>query len=73
MAGQGPDPTKSDAYSSPVIFVSKPDGSLRMCIDYQALNQPTVKDKFHLPRIDDLLDRLQGASVETMAVLLGRC
>ena len=46
------------AWSSPVIFVSKPDGSLCMCIDYVALNQATVKDKFPLPLIDDLLHRL---------------
>ena len=51
------------AYSSPVIFVRKKSGELRMCVDYRALNQKTVKDKYPLPRIDDLLDRLQGASV----------
>ena len=51
------------AWSSPVIFVSKPDGSLRMCIDYPALNKATLKDKCSLPHIDDLLDRLTGASV----------
>jgi len=51
------------AYSSPVIFVRKKSGELRMCIDYRALNQKTVKDKYPLPCIDDLLDRLQGASV----------
>lgn len=55
-------PSRS-AYSSPVIFVSKPDGSLKMCSDYPALNAQTVKDKYPIPRIDDLLDRLQGASV----------
>jgi len=55
-------PSRS-AWSSPVIFVSKPDGSLRMCIDYRALNKATLKDKYPLPRIDDLLDRLTGASV----------
>jgi hypothetical protein len=55
-------PSRS-AYSSPVIFVSKPDGSLRMCVDYRALDQQTQKDKYPLPRIDDLLDRLTGASV----------
>ena len=55
-------PSRS-AYSSPVIFVSKPDGSLRMCVDYRALTAQTVKDEYPIPRIDDLLDRLQGASV----------
>ena len=51
------------AYSSPVIFVRKKSGELHMCINYRALNEKTVKDKYPLPRIDDLLDRLQGASV----------
>ena len=50
-------PSRS-AYSSPVIFVSKPDGGLQMCVDHRALNQQTIKDKYPLPRIDDLLDRL---------------
>ena len=51
------------AWGAPVIFVAKKSGELRMCVDYRALNQVTVKDKYPLPRIDDLLDRLQGASV----------
>ena len=51
------------AYSSPVIFVRKKFGDLRMCVDYPALSQKTVKDKYPLPRVDDLLDKLQGASV----------
>ena len=51
------------AYFSPVIFVRKKSGELRMCVDYCALTQKTVKEKYPLPRFDDLLDRLQGASV----------
>ena len=51
------------AWGAPVIFVAKKSGDLRMCVDYRALNQVTVKDKYPLPRIDDLLDRLRGASV----------
>jgi hypothetical protein len=43
--------------------VDKPDGSLRMCIDYRALNKITVKNRYPLPRIDQLLDQLQGAKV----------
>ena len=45
------------------FLVAKKSGELRMCVDYRALNQVTVKDKYPLPRIDDLLDRLRGARV----------
>ena len=50
-------------YGSPVIFVAKKDGSMRMCIDYRALNKQTRKNRYPLPRIDDLFDQLQGATV----------
>ena len=50
-------------YGAPVLFVQKKDGSLRMCIDYRALNKVTVRDRYPLPRIDDLLDKLHGCSV----------
>lgn len=50
-------------YGAPILFVKKKDGSLRMCIDYRALNQSTVKNSYPLPRIDELLDRLHGANV----------
>ena len=46
-----------------VLFVKKNDGSIRMCIDYQELNKVTIKNRYPLPRIDDLLDQLQGAQV----------
>jgi Reverse transcriptase (RNA-dependent DNA polymerase)/RNase H-like domain found in reverse transcriptase/Integrase zinc binding domain/Retroviral aspartyl protease/Chromo (CHRromatin Organisation MOdifier) domain len=48
-------------YGAPVLFVKKKDGSIRMCVDYRALNKITVKNKYPLPRIDELLDRLKGA------------
>ncbi|CAI7829022.1 unnamed protein product, partial [Closterium sp. NIES-53] len=50
-------------YGAPVIFTPKPDGSLRMCIDYRALNKQTIKNKYPIPRIDNLLDQLRGATV----------
>ena len=52
-------------YASPIIFVKKKDGGFRLCIDYRALNNMTVKNKYPLPRIDDLLDRLHGAKYFT--------
>ena len=53
-------PSKSP-YGAPILFVKKKDGTLRMCIDYRALNKITIKNRYPLPRIDDLFDRLQGA------------
>lgn len=53
----------SSPYGSPVLFVKKKDGDLRMCVDYRALNKQTVKNTYPLPRIDELLDRLHGAVV----------
>ena len=50
-------------YGSSILFVTKKDGTLRMCIDYRALNNLTVKDRSPLPRIDDLLSQMNGAKV----------
>ena len=49
-------------WGAPVLFVKKKDGSMRMCIDYRELNKVTIKNRYPLPRIDDLFDQLQGAS-----------
>ena len=48
---------------APVLFVKKKDKTLRLCIDYQQLNRVTIKNRYPLPRIDDLFDQLRGARV----------
>ncbi|GJU54556.1 putative reverse transcriptase domain-containing protein [Tanacetum coccineum] len=53
----------SSPWGAPVLFVKKKDGSFRMCIDYRELNKLTIKNRYPLPRIDDLFDQLQGSSV----------
>ena len=50
-------------WGAPVLFVKKKDGTLRMCIDYRQINQVTIKNKYPLPRIEDLFDKLKGAGV----------
>jgi hypothetical protein len=53
----------SSPWGAPVIFVSKKDGTQRLGVDYRALNEVTVKNKYPLHRIDDLFDQLCGACV----------
>nr|GEZ46775.1 putative reverse transcriptase domain-containing protein [Tanacetum cinerariifolium] len=53
----------SSPWGAPVLFVKKKDGPFKMCIDYRELNKLTVKNRYPLPRIDDLFDQLQGSSV----------
>lgn len=48
-------------YGAPILFVKKKDGTMRMCVDYRALNNVTIKNSYPLPRVDELFDRLQGA------------
>ena len=48
-------------WGAPVLFVKEKDGTMRLCIDYRELNKVTIKNKYPLPRIDDLFDQLQGA------------
>src|SRR5207302_10304851 len=52
-------------FGAPVIFIKKKDGTLHMCIDYHALNNITIKNRFPIPLIDDLTDRLFGAKIFT--------
>ncbi|KAI3739234.1 hypothetical protein L2E82_29633 [Cichorium intybus] len=52
----------SSPWGAPVLFVKKKDGTMRMCIDYRELNKVTIKNRYPLPRINDLFDQLQGAS-----------
>ena len=50
-------------WAAPVLFKKKKDGSLRLCIDYRGLNRATIKNRYEIPRMGDLLDRIQGAKL----------
>jgi hypothetical protein len=50
-------------YSSPIIMVRKKDKSWRLCVDFRGLNDMTVKNKFPIPMIEDILDELNGATI----------
>ncbi|GKG09919.1 hypothetical protein Tco_0338665 [Tanacetum coccineum] len=59
----------SSPWGAPILFVKKKDGSFRMCINYrELLNKLTVKNRYPLPRIDDLFDQLQGSIIDSRTV-----
>jgi hypothetical protein len=53
-------------WGAPIIFVPKDDGMQRMCVDYRSLNEVTIKNKYLLPRIDDLFDQVKGTSTSCL-------
>ena len=53
---------KSSPYCSPILLVQMTDGSYRMCVDYRALNKNTIKNRFLVPQIEDIFDKLQGST-----------
>jgi hypothetical protein len=58
-------------FGAPVLFVRKPNGGLRFTLDYRELNKITIKSRYQLPRIDDLLDSARGASLFSALDLAG--
>jgi len=63
MLDQGVVQHSTSPYASLVVLVGKKDGSWRLCVDYRDLNQMTIKDKFPIPIIEDLLDELGGVVI----------
>ena len=55
----------SSSCASPILFVKKKDGSLRLCVDYRALNDITIKDRYPLPTIEETLNQIRGAKYFT--------
>ena len=60
------------SFGAPVLFVHKKEGTLRLCVDYRALNKITIKNRYPLPRIEELMDRLIGSKYFTKIDLYSR-
>lgn len=60
LQGKGFIHPSTSPWGAPVLFIKKKDGSFRLCIDYRQLNKVTIKNRYPLPRIDDLFDKLKG-------------
>ena len=65
MLAQGKITDSQSPYGAPILFVPKPDGSLRLCVDYRNLNKLTILNKYSLPLMDELRDRVAGAKAFT--------
>ena len=68
LLAQGHIRPSQSQYGAPVLFVPKKDGRWCMCVDYRALNKQTIRDRYPLPRIEDLLDRLGKASILRLSI-----
>ena len=55
--------SSKSSYAAPILFAKKMDVSLRICVDYRALNKITIKNRYPIPRVDELLDQLNGAKI----------
>lgn len=63
MLTSGTIQTSSSPYASPMVLVKKKDGTWKLCVDYRSLNGMTIKDRFSIPLIEDLMDELGGSKV----------
>ena len=63
LLGKGFIRPSTSSWSTPILFTKKKDKTLRLCIDYRQLNKVKIKNRYSLPRIDDLFDQLRGARV----------